>query len=72
MTMMTILLLAMMFATCEFQSTAKGSSQQTGSRCFIDDAMQEELEILKKELLSTNAILEAMEKTQQSQLGKVS
>ena len=64
--MMKILLLAVLLATCECQSTAKHSDKQAGSRCFIDEAIQEEVQILKKQVET----LEAMQKMYKSQQGK--
>ena len=60
--MMMILLLAVLLAPCQCQSTAKHSSVQEESRCFIDEAMQEEVRILKKQLET----LEEMQKMQHS------
>ena len=60
--MMMIILLAVLIASCECQSTTKHSSLQVGSRCFIDETMQEEVRILKKKLET----LEEMQKMQLS------
>ena len=61
----------MLFAACKGQSTTKYGSNQAGSRSSTDQAIHEELKILKDELFRTNAKLQTMEKSQQFQHGRV-
>ena len=69
--MMKIFLLAMLFLPCGGQSTTKYGSIQVGSSPSTDQAIHEELKILREELLRTNAKLQTMEKLQQFQHGKL-
>ena len=68
---MKVFLLGVLLAACEGQTTTKHRSVTVGSSCFIDQSVQEQLKILKEELIKTNAKLQAMERTQQSQRGRL-
>ena len=68
---MNIFLLAVLLpAACEAQSTTKQRSVTARSSYFIDEAVREEVKILKEQLIRTNTKLEELEKTCQPQHGR--
>ena len=68
---MNVLLLSVLFAVCEGQSTTKHKNMPAGSSYYTDQVVHEEVKALREQLLKTNAKLQAMEKTQQSQHGRI-
>ena len=68
---MNIFLLVILLAACEGQPPSIPRSVITRSRSFIDESVNEELRILKEELIRTNARLQELETTQQDQHGRL-
>ena len=61
---MKIFLLAALLVVCEGQSTTKHGSEPSGNTCFSNQAILEEMKILRENLFR-------LEKRQQSQHGRL-
>ena len=68
---MKIFLLVVLLAACEGQPPTFAGGVSPRSSSFIDESVNEELRILKEELIRTNARLQELETTQQNQHGRL-
>ena len=67
---MQIFLLALLLAVCDGQVTTNHKTMPAGSSCIPDHPVHKEVKILKEQVLRTDAKLQEMKETYQSQHGK--
>ena len=68
---MEVFLFVVLLAACEGHSITKHRNGTARSRRLMNRSVDEELKILKEELIRTNAKLQAMETTQQCLHGRL-